>query len=325
MQFPLFQRPGTVVVLDDDPDFLDMLALALPRHWHVRLFVRPSDCIRHLQQETPFWDADAWNQEQLVEQWRGGKPLVPQILAYWSKDTERYAPARVCVFDYSMPEMDGIAALAELGDWPGSRVLLTGQADDQVAVRAFNRGLIDQFIGKQAADMTQRLVDAVERLLATPSARHAHIWRATLSPAQSALLRESSVARDLSVFAAKRWAEYIVVGEPFGVLGMDAQGHVSWLQLETAEGLPALAELAEVAGLSGATIGEIRAGRVLANIELRQALGAGPTLETSPAFRVGEQGQLLGASFAVDSPLAPDPANSFARWLARQEPRRPRA
>ena len=58
MSFALFQRPGTVVFLDDDPDYLEMLALVLPRHWHLKLFLRPHDCINYLQQEPPFWEAD---------------------------------------------------------------------------------------------------------------------------------------------------------------------------------------------------------------------------------------------------------------------------
>lgn len=103
-----------------------MLALVLPRHWHLKLFLRPHDCINYLQQEPPFWEADAWNQQQLVEHWREGKPLIRQLLGYWSKYTERYALTRVCVVDYSMPAMDGLQTLGELADWPGSRVLLTG-------------------------------------------------------------------------------------------------------------------------------------------------------------------------------------------------------
>src|SRR6185369_1896272 len=177
----LFHRPGTVVFLDDDPDYLEMLALVLPRHWHIKLFLRPVECINYLQQEPPFWEADAWNQQQLIDHWREGKRLIPQILGYWSQYTERYALTRVCVVDYSMPGMDGLQALGELVDWPGSRVLLTGQADEQVAVRAFNRGLIDQFIAKQTPDISRRLIEAVEHLLATPNARHAQTWRVTLS------------------------------------------------------------------------------------------------------------------------------------------------
>jgi CheY-like chemotaxis protein len=321
MSFPLFHRPGTIVFLDDDPDYLEMLALVLPRHWHVKLFLRPLECINYLQQEPPFWEADAWNQQQLIDHWREGKPLLPQILGYWSKYTERYALTRVCVVDYSMPAMDGLQALGELVDWPGSRVLLTGQADEQVAVRAFNRGLIDQFIAKQTPDISRRLIEAVEHLLGTPNARHAQTWRVTLTPEQNALLRIPSVSRDLANFAAKHWIEHVVIGDPFGVLGMDAMGNVSWLQLETADGLRALAELAELEGVKPAGLQDIREGRRLADLELRQALGRSQPVELNTAFTVGEDAGLLGALFAVEPSYCPDVANSYANWLARQERR----
>jgi CheY-like chemotaxis protein len=321
MSFPLFHRPGAVVFLDDDPDYLEMLALVLPRQWHVELFLRPVECINYLQQEPPFWEADAWNQQQLVENWRNGKPLVPQVLGYWSKYTERFALTRVCVIDYSMPGMDGLQALAELVDWPGSRVLLTGQADEQVAVRAFNRGLIDQFIAKQTPDISRRLIEAVEHLLHTPNARHAQTWRATLSPEQNALLRTPSIGRDLASFAATRWVEHVVIGDPFGVLGMDAAGHVSWLQLETPDGLKALGELAELEGVSPSDVDDIRQARKLADLELRQALGRGGAPQLAAAFPVGEGASLVAALFPVESPLCPGQANSYGNWLARQEKR----
>jgi CheY-like chemotaxis protein len=321
MTFPLFHRPGTVVFLDDDPDYLEMLAMVLPRHWHVKLFMRPVECIAYLQQEPPFWEADAWNQQQLIEQWRAGKPLIPQILAYWSKYTERYALTRVCIVDFSMPGMDGLQALSELGDWHGSRVLLTGQADEQVAVRAFNRGLIDQFIPKQSPDISRRLIEAVEGLLASPHPRHAQTWRVTLTPDQAALLRVAPVARDLSALVAKRWVEHVTIGEPFGVLGMDAAGGVGWLQLETREGLAALAELAALEGIAGADLEDIRQGRKLANLELRLALQPPGPVQLAAATPLGD-GALLGAVFDVDPAQAPDPANSYKQWLGRQEKRK---
>lgn len=321
MSFPLFHRPGTIVFLDDDPDYLEMLALVLPRHWHVKLFMRPAECIKHLQQEPPFWEADAWNQQQLITEWREGKALIPQILAYWSKYTERYALTRVCVVDYSMPGMDGLQALGELMDWPGARVLLTGQADEQVAVRAFNRGLIDQFIAKQTPDISRRLIDAVHQLLATPNARHEQTWRVTLRLEQNALLRSAAVTRDLNAFAAKHWIEYVVIGQPFGVLGMDSAGRVGWLQLETRDGLKSLAELAEIEGVAPLALDEIRAGRKLADFELRQALGRNGAAQLTAAFPIGQDDALIGALFAIDPPHSPDVVNSYASWLGRQEHR----
>jgi CheY-like chemotaxis protein len=299
-----------------------MLALVLPRHWPVKLFLRPIDCINYLQQEPPFWEADSWNQQQLISNWRDGKALIPQILGYWTKYTERYALTRVCVVDFSMPGMDGLQVLAELADWAGSRVLLTGQADEQVAVRAFNRGLIDQFIAKQTPDISKRLIDAIEHLLGTPDARHAQTWRVTLTPEQSALLRAPSVGHDIANIAAKRWIEHVVIGDPFGVLGMDSAGQVSWLQLESPEGLSALAELAELEGVPPAGLDDIRGGRRLADLELRQALGRTDSPELAPAVALGRHGSLLGALFTIDSPLCPDPVNSYGNWLTRQDERR---
>lgn len=322
MNFPLFHRPGTIVFLDDDPDYLEMLALVLPKTWHVKLFLRPTECISYLTQEPPFWEADAWNQQQIVEHWRSGRPLIPQILGYWSKYTERFALTRVVVVDFSMPGKDGLQALAELSEWPGSRVLLTGQADEQVAVRAFNHGLIDQFIPKQTPDISRRLVEAVEGLLATPHARHAQTWRVTLSPEQNALLRQPSIARDLTAMAAKKWTEHVVIGEPFGILGMDSAGAVTWLQLETSAGLQALAEVADVEGVPASGLEDIRAGRMLANFELRQALSEKTPAQLMPATRIGDENSLVGALFPVDGPLVPDSANSYGRWLARQDKRR---
>lgn len=322
MSFPLFRRPGTVVFLDDDADYLEMLALVLPRHWHLKLFIRPTECIDYLQQEPPLWEADAWEQQQLVNSWREGKPLIPQILDYWSRATERYALTQVCVFDYSMPGMDGLQALGELVDWPGSRVLLTGQADEQVAVRAFNRGLIDQFVAKQTSDISARLVEAVENLMATPNARHAQTWRLTLGPQENALLRTPSLARDLAKFAATHWIEHVVIGDPFGVLGMDAVGRVSWLQLERPDGLKSLAELAELEGVRPSTLDDIRQGRQMADVELRQALGTGGKPELRRVFSLGQDGGLLGALFDVESPLCPSPGHSYSHWLARQGKRK---
>ena len=319
MSFPLCQYPGRIVFLDDDVDYLEMLALVLPKPWPVSLYLHPRGCINQLQQEPPLWEADAWAQQQLIDRWReSGTPLIPQILHYWADSTARYAITRVCVVDYSMPSMDGLQALGELVDWPGMRVLLTGQADEQVAVKAFNRGLIDQFVAKQTPDISRHLIEVINRLLENGHQRMSQTWRATLSPQQNALLRVPSVGAALRELVAKRWVQYIVIGQPFGVLGMDGDGHVAWLQLEPVEELPDLADLAQTAGVPVQGVDDIRHGRKLADLELRQSLGLTGAATLNPAFPVGREELLVAALFPVPPALCPDPSRSFNRWLAQQ-------
>lgn len=321
MTFHLFRRPGSIVFLDDDPDYLEMLAMVMPRHWNIRLFVRPALCIQHVLREPRQWEQDRWNQQLLVDLWRQGKPLIPQILTYWARATERWALTHVCVVDFSMPGMDGLQVLSELVDWPGARVMLTGQADERVAVGAFNRGLIDQFIAKQTPDVSLQVADTLERLADRPHARHDAIWRATLRPEQHALLREPGVQQALQALLSRQWVEHVVIGEPFGVLTLDATGRVGWLQLETREGLSTMAELAQLEGMGGACLEDIRSGRRLAALELRQALGLHGPCDAMPAVALGDRGSLLGALFDVPAASLPAPVACYQDWLARQDPR----
>lgn len=322
MSFPLFHRPGAIVFLDDDPDYLEMLAMVLPRQWHIKLYLRPQACINQLQQEPPLWEADAWAQQEIIDNWRAGSPLIPQILRYWAAQGQRYDLSQVCVFDYAMPGMDGLQALSELTDWPGGRILLTGQADEHVAVSAFNRGLIDQFIAKQTPDISQHLISVVQRMLDRPQLQHSQTWRAALTQPQHALLQVPSVARQLTALAANYWVEHVVIGQPFGILGMDADGGVSWLQLEPAAALAELAELAESQGVDATAAAGIREGRHLVDLELQQALGHSAPPRLLPAFSVGHDGSVLAALFPLELAASERGWTGYKHWLKKVGPRK---
>jgi len=322
MSFPLFHRPGTLVLLDDDPDYLEALASVLPRDWHVRMFVRPTRCVYQMHREPQLWEQDRWQQQTMVALWRQGKPLIPQILHYWSGTPERYALTHVCVVDFFMPGMDGLQVLSELVDWPGARILLTGQADERVAVGAFNRGLIEQYIPKQAADVAQQLIQAITRLHGRAYQHYDTIWRATLRPEQLALLALTEVQAGLKTFVAQHWVDYVVIGQPFGILGMDANGRASWLQLETPEGLAGIAELAELQGMSRHDLQDIRNGRCLTSLELRQSLAMQGCGAPVPAFSpAGTGGLVLAALHELPASALPAPLAGHHEWLSRQAPR----
>lgn len=319
MSFPLYRRPGGVIFLDDDPDYLEMLGEVMPSAWYVRLSLRPVACIDVLQEDARQRGKDAWAQQEIINNWRDGGLLIPQILQYWRADgTARFSLVQVAVVDYAMPAMSGLRMLGELQDWPGSRILLTGRADEQLAVSAFNRGLINQFVPKQSPDIRLRLTTAIENLRHQPDQRHQQIWRATLSPDQQALLGDPLISQALdNLIQAQGWHEHIVIGKPFGMLALNAQGSASWLQLEPAANLQELAEIAQSQGWAAQTVQDIRGGAKLIDLELHLALGAGHQPQAKGSLvMAGEQAHLYGAIFQIGEPFSPGPACSHERFLA---------
>ncbi len=318
LNLSLFHRPGSVLFLDDDTEYLEMLGMVLPAHWRVELFSRPAAFARRMQDEPARWEADAAAQLHMIDRWRQGQPLLPQVLRYWASHPQRHQLAKTCVIDYAMPGTNGLEVLETLIDWPGARVLLTGQADEQVAVQAFNHGLIDQFVPKQARDITRLLMGALRKLGQAAHPRVNTLWRATLRPAQQSILQIPSVAQALQVYAEKHWVEYVVLDQPFGLLGMDTEGHCHWLQLEPVATLGDLAELVGSAGLGMETVRAAAAGKRLAAIELHQHLGLRGPVRTASAMPMGEDGTLCAALFTLEEDDLPAPICSYRKYLEAQ-------
>ena len=133
-----------------------------------------------------------------------------------------------------------------------------------------------------------------------PNARRHQIWSRTLSVDQSLLLCMPSIAGDLANFALRTWVEWVVIGKPFGILGIDGAGQVSLLQLEPAAELPALAEAAARHGATACEQDDIRNGRSISDYKLQKCLGRDKPPSVLPAFYVGDSGELLAAIQRVD-------------------------
>jgi CheY-like chemotaxis protein len=320
MPFPLYHRPNAVVFLDDDAGYLDMMADVMPIDWCVRLYTHAGDCMHDMQQQHRQWDRDVDAHLQITENWRAGIALVPQLLEYWQSQPQRYALTNVLVVDYSMPAMTGLEVLKALPTWPAQRVLLTGQADESMAVKAFNQRLINQFIPKQHPHIGQYLAQVVRELNASPLWTHESIWRNALKKEQHAVLQTDAVQQGLAALVQERgWVEYCVIAEPFGILGLNAQAVPQWLQLEQTHDLPDAAELAESAGQSTQEVHNIRLGTHLTNAELAMALSTDAPLALAPAFSIGAPCALLGAIF--DLPETSLTGCGYAEFLQSLPPR----
>ena len=209
--FPLYHRSGSLIFLDDDIDYLEMLGMVVPSFLQVELFSRPAAFIARMNDEPARWEADAGHHLQMIDRWRHGHHLLPQVLRYWGSNPARYQLAQTCVVDFAMPGIDGLKVLETLVDWPGSRILLTGQADEQIAIKAFNNGLIDQFIPKQTADIAGRLMTTLIKLARRAHPRLNTVWRTAMQSHHQALLdRERPDGRG-EIAAARRPVDHRLV------------------------------------------------------------------------------------------------------------------
>lgn len=325
MNFTCYRRPGRVVLLDDEPGYLEMLGEVLPPEWQLDLYDHPVDCLEAVATLEQDVEADIWAHREMAAGLRAGISPVATLLQYWRDDgTRRYGLPRVWVVDYSMPTMSGLEALRHLPNLPVLRVLLTGRADDHIAVMSFNAAEIDRFIAKQAQDIAAQLTGAIAAAQREGPTAIAQLWRQNLSRQQQSCINDPQVAIALEALVAEAgWVEYVLVGQPFGMLGLDSAGQAYWAQLEMPCGLADLAELAATQAIAAETVNEIRAGRVLFDGEFRMALahrdGTGTIL---PARRLGGDNTLL---YCTVQPLgdgaSPGAPSSLATHRRQQPPR----
>jgi CheY-like chemotaxis protein len=313
--FNLCHSPSRMVFLDDDAFFLDVFSLAIPSQWRIDLFTDIAPCLDFLQQNGELQKTHIRLQHELVQRSRSDESMIPLVLQYWQHHPERYDLVELAIFDYAMPGLNGLDALARLTNWDGRRALLTGQADESIAVTAFNSGAIHQFISKQSTGLRASLIAQLQPLLDTAPLHRQVVWQQGLSASQLQSLSEPAVVHSLSEWLkAQDCVEYVVTDVPFGVLMVSSKGIVKWLQLESKDHLEDLVELASD-DLPLESMASVLRGEALVNIELSLALGglAGDCpVAVSPAFKVGDS--LLGVGHTLGDNYDLSPEQSYQGW-----------
>jgi CheY-like chemotaxis protein len=80
------------------------------------------------------------------------------------RNRRRFEQVSVAVVDFDMPSMNGLDFCQNIENPAIRKILQTGKADERTAVNAFNDGIIDCFILKQAEDAMPYLNRAIGRM-----------------------------------------------------------------------------------------------------------------------------------------------------------------
>lgn len=229
----LFSYPTTWMFLDDQEHFLNAIELALPSDQPCRFWTNPNACLAYLNNtenrglslEAEYINLS--NEDILV------RFELDQIAAL-PTNLSRFSEISVLVADYSMPGMTGLELFNELADQNIKKILLTGVADEKLAVAAFNEGLIDRFVLKsdqQAMDKTLRFCHELARLKLEGT--QLPIIRILPNDLRILFQHEGTLKILSKVIADKAICEYYFSSKPLGFFCLDGQGKAYFLALVT--------------------------------------------------------------------------------------------
>ena len=247
-----YYYPTTLIVLDDDVDFLASFALRFSDEPLLKIFSDPHQAIRYLFDSqlnmlpletfiSPY-DGDAepncYNGDRLI---RLRSAQVPGLL----QRPERFSQASVIVVDYDMAGFNGLQVCRAISNLPVRRLLLTGKAGVETGVRALNDGLIEGYFAKQDRDLARELRCGIARqrgaffdILTSP-------FKAMLCADEMSFLTDASFEEILSGYSRSvRSVEHYVTYGPPGILFVADNGTASWVLVTDELGMKSHFEIA---------------------------------------------------------------------------------
>lgn len=163
--------PTTVLLVDDSERFLNHIALMLGERLPYNLLTDPVQALDILRKNNLFstlssklisTDLESDDYGTFAE--RFPVSLNISTLYHTIYDPVRFSQISVAVVDYAMPKMSGLEFCEKLRGMAVKKIMLTGQADEIIAVNAFNDGLIDKFIVKSQPKVGKSLTDSIHQL-----------------------------------------------------------------------------------------------------------------------------------------------------------------
>lgn len=229
-EFP-FYLPCSVLMLDDDPDFLDAMRGALAREHAVLCYTSAERALTRLQQadklaiETflPFCGPAEISSIETGDQLLVFRAAVLDDIAVAPK---RYDIISVVIVDEVMPELTGLEFCRKLQDTNVRTILLTGKVTDpQNTIDAFNDGIIDRFISKGDVDALSKISAAINELHGRYfSEKSAVLHKLTLATRKDGLSNDQLISVIDGAFEVFPFCEYYFHSDSGGFLLRNAKG-----------------------------------------------------------------------------------------------------
>lgn len=244
--------PTCAVLLDDEYDFLVNFSLSLDSRMAYILYSSARQALRYINDQQQEESGRRYFSTLSGAADTGLEHVIHVDLARMHKviyNPRRFNQISVVLVDFAMPEMDGLEFCRRVRKHQLKIILLTGKADEKIAVQAFNEGLIDRVIFKSEADVSRRVDKAVRELQEEFFADRFQSLTQALTAEDQVYLQDPGFSEFFAGLRTRRqWVEYYLLDRPKGFLLLDLQGRPSLLVLATREDLRAHYEIAQDEG-----------------------------------------------------------------------------
>lgn len=234
---PALYHPTTLVLVDDDPEFLTTLTLTLSSQFKCHMFTVPKKAEQFLtHHHAPFQSMKS--RFLNIDYQDLGRFSVNIEIAQihqevWNR--QRFSRTAILIVDYDMPSMNGLELIRRLkSSLPIKAILLTGEADQQTAITAFNHGEIDRFVSKSAADCNERTIQYIYQL-------QWEYFRSLSNAVLEPLIAEGShplqdvhfQALFQRIMREQKIIEFYLLDESASFIMLNTQGQPTWLLVRT--------------------------------------------------------------------------------------------
>lgn len=251
----LCHHPTTVVFVDDNKDYLAQLEFRFNELLPVRAFDDPVAALQYLN--LAYQEENFTNRCTLTSTAGEGtyNHIVSDINLKLIQNEilrpERFSEVAVVVVDYTMPGMNGIEFCHQIKNPNILIILLTGEADNDLAVREFNNGTIDRFIKKTTPNIKDILHEEILKLEQQYFIQLSNILTNHATPSNLKCLEDKEVAKQFyHLCASQNILEYYLLSETGDFILLDNQGSTSYLTIKSDEEIMDLYDYAEISGAS---------------------------------------------------------------------------
>lgn len=159
--------PSTVIAIDDNYAFLNSLEeIISSRNLSFKGFDNPIEALRFINENSKI---NSLTLSDLIIAGEESAPDWKSVLLNINKlydeiyNIDRFSKISTVLADYSMPGLNGIELCSKIKNPSIQKILLTGVADERIAIEAFNNGYINRFIKKGSSDLIDNIVENVNK------------------------------------------------------------------------------------------------------------------------------------------------------------------